>query len=384
MVTPINNEQPARQQMNLLPLTPRGQNVQVQSSVPTKLAMSYIVTISPSANENASSDTKQNFFKKAFSVVVTYVANPVAVGAKFVAKTAKSGFKALAGLFEKTNETTAKINEELAEGETKDAANIAAKYLEDAHVKVDGLTDLETLKLYDEYCSILLSAPSFVKKGMTRENILDIMAGALKRLHTLKLSDNQKAKADRIAIKSVEDVIKTASADEISHCVASLTNVHNEIVSLANTIKDKTLRADVMAQINDSNAQLADVIVKKLSEEPNNNEFVNTFVENVKLAKNVYHISCDLTEKVVEMLLENRAEQNRLDTVSADKLAQKVQIEKKEDEKTYMKKIDDNRRELKSLQEKLGKLLYATPEDEEKINSQIIAEINKPKPLPSA
>jgi hypothetical protein len=389
MVASINNEQPTRQSTNLLPLTPRGQNVQVksndQSSSKPIINTSYIVTFSSSANEKVYGETKHKFFKKVFTVVVEYVAKPVAVGAKFVAKTAADAFKALTGLFEKTNATTAKINEDLKNDNKAEAAKTAAQFLKDElHVKnVDALTDDETLKLYNEYLSVINSVAGYVEEGkMTADNALDIITEATKRICKLRINDKQREVASLKAQKSVVTIIEKVTAEDISHSATSLTNAQNAIVSLANTIKDKTLRESVLDQIKDSNTKLALIIVNKLSEEPNSNEFISAFVEDVQMSKNVYHISCDLTETVVRMLLENRAEQNRLDAVAAEKLAQKVQTEKKQDEKQYLAKISKNRSELSKLQEQLGKLLYATPEDEGQINSQIIAEINKPKPLP--
>jgi hypothetical protein len=396
MVASINNEQPTRQPINLLPLTPRGQNVQVQSSVPTKLATPYIVTISPSANEKASGETKQGFFKGVFSIVVQYVANPVAVGAKWVKKAAGDAYKTLAGLFEQTNETTAKINEEVKNGDKAEAADTAKQFLKDKFsIKdIDKLSDKETLRLYYEYLSVLKSVGGFVGKDVppdrriTAENAFDIVSQTMKELAQLKLTDAQKAEASSTAEKSVEEIVKKAPADEVAQSSTSLINAQNEIINLVNTIKDKTLRENVLAQLKDSNAMIAQQIVGKISEVPDNDQLANTFVENVQASKNIYHITCDLTETVVKMILDNRAEQNRLDSVSMDKLAQKTQIEKKEDEKTYMKKIADNRSELSKLQNQLGRLLYASAPGEEKeikdINSRIIEDINKPKPMPSA
>jgi hypothetical protein len=388
----VNNGQPTRQPVNMSLLASRGQNVPLQSSVPTKLATPYIVTISPSANEKASGETKQGFFKGVFSIVVQYVANPVAVGAKWVKKAAGDAYKTLAGLFEQTNETTAKINQEVKNGDKAEAADTAKQFLKDKFsIKgIDKLSDKETLRLYYEYLSVLKSVSGFVGKDVppdrriTAENAFDIVSQTMKELAQLKLTDAQKAEASSTAEKSVEEIVTKAPADEVAQSSTSLINAQNEIINFASTIKDKTLRENVLAQLKDSNALIAQQIVGKLSEVPDNDQLANAFVENVQASKNIYHITCDLTETVVKMILDNRAEQNRLDSVAQDKLAQKTQIEKKEDEKTYLRKIDDSRRELKSLQEKLGKMLYATPEDEQKINSLIIEEINKPKPLPSA
>jgi hypothetical protein len=393
MVAPVNNEQPTRQSTKLLPLTPRGQNFQVtsndQSSAKPIINTSYIVTVSASANENVSGETKHKFFKKVFTVVVEYVAKPVAVGAKWVKNAAVDAFQALTGLLQKTNETTEEIIEKRANGDEKGAADAAKNFLkEELHVqKVDHLTDEEVLKLYYEYLGVIDKVSGLVGKVVdgkmiTAENALDIIRQTTIEIRRLPLKDLHIAEGSKRIQKGIETVVKNASADEISKCSTSLTHAQNEVISLANTIKDKTLRASVLDQIKDSNTQIAQIIVNKLSEEPNRSELIYTFVEDVQMSKNVYHISCDLTETVVRMLLENRAEQNRLDAVAADKLAQNVQIEKKQDERTYLKKIADNRSELSKLQEKLGKLLYATPEDEGQINSQIIAEINKPKPLP--
>ena len=232
-----------------------------------------VATVSYSADSKVTGEGKQKWHKSVFSIVVQYVAKPVSVGATWVAKQAVSGFKALTGLLQKTNETTAKINEELNEGDTKSAANIATKYMKDElHIKVDGLTDQQKLALYNDLLHVMSTVSNFVGKNvpsdkrLTAENAMDIIRQATIELAKLKLSDLQKVEVTTTAEKSIEEVVSKAPADEVAQCSTSLINAQNEIIGLANTIQDAALRDKILAQIKDSNSRIALVMVAKLSE----------------------------------------------------------------------------------------------------------------------
>jgi hypothetical protein len=281
------------------------------------------------------------------------------------------------------------VDSHITNGNQKQAAKIAADFLRGSNVKdVDKLSPEQTLRLYNGYLHAVLSVGRSVERGeRTAEEALDLITDRANLICHLRINDNQRADAARGAQEGVRSVVKHASREQLSRSARSLINAQNAIINLADSITDPGLRAQVLGEIKISNNQLAGEITQKLGA-ANNNEYENVFISGVQTAKNLYKITCDLTEQVVKMIYENRAEQNKLDLLAADKKREVVNAEKKEDEAHAVKnqneekneeRVADNNAELQKLQNALDSRLYLTPEDEERTKYEIA--INKPNPI---
>jgi len=360
--------------------------------------------VEPAVNATLTAEAEQlktapqeNQSSNGWSVIVEFldenVARPVTIGAKWIAETAKEAYSSFVGLFNKTNETTQKINEDLEKGDTKAAAKKAEKFLtKELGVKgVNQLDDASKLSLYQKYLTVIDSVGERVKSGeLSAKQALELITGAVNEIFILKVNDERKAVAAEKAQEAVEVVINEASVEQASKCPQELIKSQNAITVLAGSITNAELRATVLARINTSNDRISNTIAFKLNFEQNGG-YAAVFISGVQVARTLFNISCDLTETVVKLLTENRTEQNRLDVKAAEKKAAETAYLKKEDEKYDIKKntekklqkqIAMNKQNKKKLEAKLDQILASDNDNAD--TKKIIAEIINPKRNQSA
>jgi len=371
---------------NGLPINQNGETKQAgrQPEVTAEVEAPVNSTLSPEAKELQANVQKSSEF--GFLVAIKKFGSNVLFGVNWLGARVVEAYNFIAGLFEKANETTKKVNEDINNGHRKEAAEKAANFMEN-ELKMKGVNNMDSeaqLKLYNDVILKLKEINGRIgTEGYTPEQALIDIAHETDRLYRSAANDQQRAAVSQKAQETVAKVINNSPAGQLVKSVQELVNTQNAIKRLASSIIDQKLRENVLSQINISNNNLASTVASKLSADQKSN-YAEAFISNVQLLRDAFKITCDLTEKIVKLLAENRAEQKRLDDKAAENKAAKVKSEEKEAEEKALKKIAKNGRELSKLQNKLEQLVYSkysTPEEIKKVNSEINSKSNEPNPI---
>jgi cell division protein FtsB len=184
---------------------------------------------------------------------------------------------------------------------------------------------------------------------------------------------------DVVAFSEFEQTVKSMSPNESN--LSELNEVSKNNTELAAVIYDLDAKYNIGLD-SATKAKLASIINEGGGTGVSNAMvFETSDVSQLNVLNRIMQAFRSLTEDVMKMLSDNRTEQNKLDQKAAENKSEETRIEKKQYEKKYLKKIADDRRELSKLESKLGQMIYATPEEADKVKNQIIANINKPRPI---
>lgn len=384
------------------------------------------MTISTAANKEPE---QENTIK----VIISSVGGWFSKAGKTMANWAGGAWDAISGLFNKVGKAEEEIDKAQREGDNNKAEELAKECLKNdvGAANVDEMSGEEAIAFVEKIDDIhekmdaaivAVNRGEFTKLKVELENILAELKGVKEKAKipeqaqfkitaAVKVSnEGTNFFVEKIKIE-VEDINKQGRSPESEKKINELNNQLVAITMPDRSIKESLLAlqisAEAIAGIDenigkagevaaeiiqvaavkgyklDNFAQLASIAGVGSGDAVESDEEIGV-VDGAQLARNFHPISNDLTEKVVTMLRENREEQDRLDNKAYEKKELEVQMENKQDEKQYLVKIAEKRRQLGKLQKQLEQIIKPDLAEQEKINNiigQIIENINKPTPL---
>jgi hypothetical protein len=308
------------------------------------------------------------------------VADVVWSGTKWVGQRIADAYNAILGLFEKAEETTAQVNAALATGDEEGAAQIAGDFLRDeiGVQNVDQLSPEQTLKLYNAAIenirnirNLLVTGQITLKDALSRVSEQDSIISSLKGI-----SDDQKAAAVDVNTEVIETMVNSAPPEQIAESAGELIKVRTSIQNIAESINDAGLRAATLAKLAVFDNKIAAAITDKIGAK-DQSENAQAFIADVSRLK-AFNVTCNLTEEVMRMLSEARADQKNQDVIAAQNKGKEVHQQNMQDEKSLISKIEERSRSLAKLQRRMQQLAFADQADKQKIEADIIASLNRP------